>query len=225
MKEYLHLPKIKIFGVTVMLVIAAYIGQARADPMADWNKKLATFKAESNAKMEAAKAVQVARFKAHPEQLNDLKRCDWDKFDGNDDEKWRSTSACQDVSGLKAQRERIRAEWHTIECANIKNCQMTIRELREGIESIRRQRADAKLYAGEQSIGFNFMPEPYSPCGITILACNPDPATAEAFREVEQYYRNLLRESDDRLNEAQKLLGKKKQQDNFEDQLLDTIDR
>jgi hypothetical protein len=209
-----------------MLVIAT-MSQASDDPfMADMNKKIEALKAESKAKVDAAKVVQIARFKAHPEQLDDLKRCDWDKFDGNHDEKWISTIACNEVSGLQAQRERIRAEWHTIECTNIKNCQLTISMLREGIASIRRQRADAKLFAEDKSFGFKLMPEPYSPCGITPLACGiTHPELSEAFSEVEQYYRKLLRESDKRLNEARELLEKKKQQDNYEDQLLDSIDR
>jgi hypothetical protein len=217
------LPKIKIFGVTVMLVIAAYISQARADAMADANAHLAAFKAESNAKMEAARASQVARFKAHPEQLKDPNCCDMDKFNGNN-ANWTSIIACNEVSGLNAERERLRdqvAKWRASECTDLEDCRKHVRDLKEGIESIRMHRADAKLNAGEQSFEFHLIPEPYPPCAITGLACSVNPELSEAFSEIDQYYRKLLRESDERLNEARKLLQKKKEQDDYEDQLLD----
>lgn len=175
--------------------------------------------------MEAAKASQVARFKAHPEQLNDLHRCDWDKFDGDDAGKLRDSIACQNVSELKAQRERINSEWHRVECATIENCKLTIRQLRERIEGIRRLRATFDLDSDNELTSIYIAPELYSPCAITLAACDPDPSTADAFRDIEQYYRKQLRERDERLSKAIELLNQKQQENELEDGLLNAIDR
>ena len=184
--------------------------------------------AQFAAKKEAARKAQIARFKEHPEELKDPHRCDRERFPENSKpglDVWIPMTACQDVSGITAERERLKAQAaqsRLRECVDLEDCRLLVRDLQERLALIRSQRAYDKTHAETQSKGFHLTPQARSPCAITPLACKPGTqALEEAFSQVEQYYRKLLRESEERLTKAREQLEKKEDQDAALDRLLD----
>ena len=135
--------------------------------MRDFNKQVDDIRAESNAKMAAARAAQVARFKAHPDQLKDPKRCDPGRFGKDWAEQWRTMIACEDVSGITAKRARATAPPGQ----------------RELDETNAQDKAEWDKLWSEMRV-------PYSPCARSVSACDSGLLTEEILRD-EEWKREL----------------------------------